>query len=59
MTGTEDSEPAVIDQKATYELELEMEPGAKRVVVGVRDHIGASESSVSVDVVVGPVPAAS
>lgn len=43
----------VVEQKATYVLELELEPGAKRIVVGVRDHLGASESTAALDLLVG------
>jgi VWFA-related protein len=47
----------VVEQKATYVLELELEPGAKRIVVGVRDHLGASESTAALDLLVGSAAA--
>ncbi len=40
-------------QQAGYLLELEMDGGAKRIAVGIRDHIAQTESTVQLDLVVG------
>ena len=40
-------------QTATYEMELEMEPGRKRIAVGVHDHLAHTESTVKYELVVG------
>ncbi len=46
-----------VQQLAGYVLELEMERGAKRIAVGLRDHFARTEATVHLGVTVGAKPA--
>ncbi len=47
-----------LQQSATYQMELEMKAGKKRVAIGVHDHLAQTESTVKTELVVGESPAA-
>ena len=46
-----------MQQSATYEVELEMKAGKKRVAIGVHDHLAQTESTVKTELTVGESPA--